>query len=281
MIPNFYSGGPIRAKDLNILAEEIRKNEITQVIGGTFSRNTGGTTINVTQQNGGGGSGGAGGVIDGDLIIKGSLTVEVDANVYNLFNQTQPYGPFQILPGWSQSEYNVRVNGDSYLTNIETGENIPIQGLGAAAGSLGDVEESLGQFPLPNIGEYIWLEVQCTRNEIVSAYINFGNKSDWPDFPAPVQFKNNGSLFREAEFTRIAIAQVHSKAERNISGLEFNLDLLGRPAGLPKPPENPANVRVVRQITTTHLGVQFAVIQSAVVPILVPYSAAAKIPMLN
>ena len=279
MIPNFYSGGPIRAKDLNSLAEEIRKNEITQVIGGTFSRNTGGTTINVTQQAKGGG-GGAGGVIDGDLLIKGSLTVEVDANVYNLFNQTQPYGPFQILPGWSQVGYNVRVNGNSYLTNIETGENIPIQGLGAAAGSLGDVEGSLGQFPLPEIGDYIWLEVQCTKNEIVSAYINFGNKSDWPNFPAPVQFKQNDSLFREPEFTRIAIAQVHSKAEGNISGLEFNLDLLGLPAGVPKPPENPANVLVVRQITTTHLGVQFAVIQSAVAPILVPYSASAEIPLV-
>jgi hypothetical protein len=281
MIPRFNAGGIIRASDLNLLADEIRKNEITKVVGGTFSRTSGGTTISVTNEGGGGGGGGSFNYIEGDVIIDGTLNVKSNLDVDLLINQTQFAGPFQILPGWSESGYNVRVNGNSYLTNIETGENIPIEGLGAASGSLNDVPASEGQFALPEPGQYIWLSVEFFKNEIVSAFIEYGSPSySWTNFPSPVEFEASSSNFREAKYARIAIAQVHLKSEGNVSGLEFNMAAL-LPNYDKTKPINPAMVKVVRQITTTHLGIQYAVIQSAVVPILVPYSASAQISPIN
>jgi hypothetical protein len=278
MIPKFNSGGIIRASDMNLLADEIRKNEITKVVGGTFSRTSGGTTITVTSQGNGGGAGGAGDTYEGDIIFKGDLKVEGSVVVEKLLNQTQFYGPFQILPGWSETGYRCRVNGNSFLTNIETGENIVIEGLGAASGSLNDISTDPGQFLLPNVGEYIWLTVSVYKNEILAAYIEHGvpgQGNAWPNFPAPVEFyeETESTPFKEAKYTRIAIAQIHLKAQGDISGLEFNFDLIGLPEGEPKPPEDPYQIYVVRQIVTTHLGIQLGVIEGTVAPILVPYSA--------
>lgn len=277
MIPKFYTGQQIRASDLNALADETRKNEITAVVGGTFSRTSGGTTITVTSQGNGGGGGGGGDTFEGDVIFKGDVKIQGSVVVEKLVNQTQFYGPFQILPGWSETGYRCRVNGNSFLTNIETGENIVIEGLGAASGSLNDISTDPGQFPLPNVGEYIWLTVSVYKNEILAAYIERGipgQGNAWPNFPKPVEFYEETEFtpFKEAKYTRIAIAQLHLKSEGNISGLEFNFDLIGLPEGAPKPPENPYQIFVVRQLVTTHLGIQLAVIESTVAPILIPYS---------
>jgi hypothetical protein len=281
MIPKFNAGGIIRASDLNLLADEIRKNEITKVVGGTFSRTSGGTTITLPNQNNGGGGGGGGLGLedeDGDFVLDGNLKITGNVVVEKLVNQTQFYGPFQVLPGWSTGGYyTCRVNGNSFLTNIETGEGITIEGLGAASGSLSDISTDPGQFILPNVGDYIWLTVSIYKNEILAAYIEHGTPgqvSAWPNFPKPVEFEEEteATPFKEAKYTRIAIAQIHLKSEGNISGMEFNFDLINLPPGTPRPPEDPTQIYVVRQLVTTHLGLQLAVVESTVVPILVPYS---------
>jgi hypothetical protein len=240
MIPRFYAGQPVRASDLNALAEEIRKNEITKFNGGTFQRNTGGTSLTVNATAGGGGGGGG-----------------ADAS----------YHPFQIIDGYpvEQGGVVIRVSGNSWLTNIETGEKITITGLGAAPGSPQDNANDQGQFPLPQIGEYIWLTVEMQESEILAAYIEYGAlgvQNSWENFPKPVEFDETLSL-KSAKYTRVAIAQVHAENSDYVTGTRYTTET--------------GEVRIVRQITTTHVGVQYAVIESTVAPILVPYHASAQI----
>lgn len=237
MIPRFYAGQPVRASDLNALADEIRKNEITKINGGIFQRNTGGTsiTLNATASAGGGG--------------------------------TPSYHPFQIIDGYppEQGGIVVRVVGNSWLTNIETGEKITITGLGAAIGSPQDNLNDQGQFPLPPIGAYIWLTVQLQGPEILAAYIEDGvpgQEGAWENFPKPVEIGQTTPI-RMANFTRIAIAQIHAKNQEQVSGTVYTTET--------------GEVRVVRQLVTTHLGLQYAVVESTVAPIIVPYAGAPQI----
>lgn len=239
MIPRFYAGQPVRASDLNALADEIRKNEITKFNGGTFQRNTGGTSLSVSgiSSSGGGGGGGSTGQ------------------------------PFEIIDGYATEEGGVviRVSGNSWLTNIESGEKIVITGLGAAPGSPQDTENDQGQFPLPEIGEYIYLEVSLTDQEITGAEIKYGaigTQQNWTDFPNPVEFTTDTPI-KQAAKTRVAIAQVHAESADYVSGKSFTTET--------------GEVRIVRQLVTTNLGIQYAIIESCVAPILVPYHAAAKI----
>lgn len=239
MIPKFYAGQQIRADDLNALADEIRKNEITKFNGGTFQRNTGGTSLTVNAVGAGGGGGGA------------------DAS----------YHPFEIIDGYAveQGGVVIRVSGNSWLTNIETGEKITITGLGAAPGSPQDNPNDQGQFPLPQIGEYIWLTVELQGLDIISANIEFGavgTAPNWANFPKPVEFAT-GSTIKYASKTRVAIAQVHAQNSDYVTGKSYTTET--------------GEVRVMRQLVTTHLGVQWGIVESTVAPLLVPYHASPQI----
>jgi hypothetical protein len=239
MIPRFYAGQPVRASDLNALADEVRKNEITKFNGGTFQRNTGGTSLTINAAAGGGGGGAAGATGQ----------------------------PFEIIDGYptEQGGVVIRVSGNSWLTNIENGEKIVITGLGAAPGSPQDTEDDQGQFPLPDVGHYIYLEVTLTDQEITGAEIKsgaIGTGQDWTDFPKPVEFTTDTPI-KQAAKTRVAIAQVHAENADYVSGKSFTTET--------------GEVRIVRQLVTTHLGIQYAIIESVVAPILVPYHAVAKI----
>jgi hypothetical protein len=159
----------------------------------------------------------------------------------------------------------IRVSGNSWLTNIETGEKIPITGLGAAPGSPQDNANDQGQFSLPEIGSYIWLTVELQESEILSAFIEDGTlgvENSWQNFPKPVEFDETLAL-KSAKFTRVAIAQVHAEGDAGVTGTSFTTET--------------GEVRVIRQIVTTHLGIQYAVIESTVAPILVPYHASGNI----
>lgn len=237
MIPKFFAGQPVRASDLNALGDEIRKNQITKFNGGNFQRNTGGTSLSIASTSAGAG-GGAGG-------------------------QTA-YTPFQIIEGYVGEGGGIvlRVNGDSWLTNIETGEKISIVGLGAVPGSPEDNENDQGQFSLPPVGDYIWLTVTVDKFNVLTAEIETGSTINWPNFPKPVEFSVEQTL-KVASKTRVAIASVHADGESYIGGTRWTTET--------------GEVRIIRQMVTTHLGIQWTIIQSTVAPILVPYNAAPQL----
>lgn len=237
MIPKFYAGQPVRASDLNALGEEIRKNEITKFNGGTFQRNTGGTSLTVGGTNRGGGGGGGSDAF---------------------------YHPFEIIDGYPAENGGavVRVNGASYLTDIESQLNIPIIGLGAVPGSSGDNLNDQGQFSLPLRNQYIYLEVEVNQSIIVSATIKQGpvrGSGNWLNFPDLIEFETE-TAFRRAKYSRIAIAHIQLSTDLEAYGKSYD-------AGTEQNPE----IRVVRQIVNTHLGIQYGIIQGRLVPMIVPY----------
>ena len=239
MIPKFYTGQQIRASDLNALAEEVRKNEITKFNGGSFQRNTGGTSLTVNGAGSGGGGGGGG---------------------------SSFYHPFEVIDGYPVTQGGVvlRVNGASYLTDIESQLNIPITGLGAVPGSSGDNENDQGQFSLPTRNQYIYLEVEINQSTVVSAQIKQGNvrsAGNWENFPDLIEFETV-TPFRRAKYSRIAIAHIQKSTDLEAYGKSYTV-----PAGEGEEPE----VRVVRQIVRTNLGIQYAIIQGRLVPMIVPY----------
>lgn len=232
MIPKFYSGQVIGASDLNALADEVRKNQITNFIGGTFQRNTGGTSLSVDAKSPKGG--GAGSAL---------------------------YHPFEIIDGYPVTQGGVvlRVNGASYLTDIESQLNIPITGLGAVPGSSNDNANDQGQFSLPTRNQYIYLEVQINQSTIVSAQIKQGNvreQDKWENFPDMIEFETE-TQFRRAKYSRIAIAHIQRSTDLEAYGKSYQVE------------QN--EIRVVRQIVSTHLGIQYGIIQGRLVPMIVPY----------
>jgi hypothetical protein len=241
MIPKFYAGQLVRASDLNALGEEIRKNEITKFNGGTFQRNSGGTSLTIVGAASGGGGGGGGGT-------------------------TGLYHPFEVIDGYPSENGGVvvRVNGASYLTDIESQLNIPINGLGAVPGSTEDDENDQGQFSLPLRNQYIYLEVEVNQSTVVSATIRQGNvraAGNWENFPDLIEFETEGT-FRRAKYSRIAIAHIQKSTDLEAYGKSYAL-----PAGEGQTPET----LVIRQIVRTNLGIQYGIIQGRVVPMIVPY----------
>ncbi|CAB4134542.1 hypothetical protein UFOVP781_48 [uncultured Caudovirales phage] len=61
-LPNFRRGFELNSTELNKLSDAIRSASVNSVIGGTFSRTPGGTTITVTPQVRGGDTGGGAGI---------------------------------------------------------------------------------------------------------------------------------------------------------------------------------------------------------------------------
>lgn len=239
MLPRFYAGQPVRASDLNALADEIRKNEITKFNGGTFQRNTGGTSLTVGATSTAGGKGGAGSTF---------------------------YQPFEVIDGYPGADGGtvLRVNGASYLTDIESQLNIPIVGLGAVPGSSGDNENDQGQFSLPAQNEYVYLEVELLESTIVSATIKQGSvrsAGNWENFPDLIEFETD-TAFRRAKYSRIAIAHIQ---------LSTDLEAYGKSYEILNSEGDVTEIRVVRQIVRTHLGIQYGIIQGRLVPMIVPY----------
>lgn len=243
MFPNVRAGDTIRAEHIHQLIDEIKKAQIKSVRGGTFLSNTGGTSISIDAPSGSGGGGGA------------SKTVH----------------PFKIVAGYdSNGGKTLRVAGQSYLQNIETGIQIPITGLGAVIDGPNDNENDQGQFSLPQIGDMVWLTVQVFGLVVTSAYIEYGTPGEegaWPNFPLPVEQSDDD--IPECRYSRIALAEIHGEGE-DVDGDSYRIG-----AG-----EN-AEVRIVRQLVNTHLGVKLGVLNYLVAPIIMPWAAPGRVTWTN
>jgi hypothetical protein len=98
-LPAFSRGQPLAAAELNRLAAQIRANAITSVVGGSFQRTNGGTSIIIPSTEGGGGGGGAG----------------TDEFPFQLFNAGD----------------SVKINLNSFLFRDSGGDTVTIGNLGA------------------------------------------------------------------------------------------------------------------------------------------------------
>jgi hypothetical protein len=172
-LPNFQSGQRLMAIQLQQLKNAIQAATIQKGVGYTFERSSGGTRLRIQSQAAGGG---------------GSSQSELTAlNRY----------PFRVVAGYVNPEAPdfpvVRIHGESYVSSVETGELFSITGdpgLGAILDSEDDNENDPGQFPLPEIGESIWLEGTVDGYSLTSVSIWFGQVGSeglWENYPDPIE----------------------------------------------------------------------------------------------
>lgn len=235
MFPNVKTGDIIKAEHIHQLIDEIKKAQIKRVVGGTFISNTGGTSISITPVSAGGGGG----------------------------SSTSSVHPFKVVSGY---EFNggqtLRVAGQSYLTNIESGKRIPILGMGAVIGGPNDNEDDQGQFSFPAAGDLIWLTLEVYALQIVGAFIEYGTPGEegsWENYPDPIELTEDD--VPECRYSRIGIASIHLGNE-DVDGDKYTVTT-----------NNGQQNLIVRQLVTTHLGVKLGVANYVVAPLIFPYSA--------
>jgi hypothetical protein len=237
--PTPRRGDALSIRDWNKMLAQMRSNTLCPGPGYTLSKTTGGTVIRLAQQPSTGRS-------------------EAFAKTIH---------PFKVVAGYDFNGCKtLRVAGQSYLQNIESGVRIPIQDLGAVIGGPNDNEDDQGQFSIPPVGHMIWLTVEVYNLVVVSAYIEHGmpgTANVWKNFPSPIQASEDD--IPECRYSRIAIAEIHGEGE-DVDGDVYTIGT----------GQNP-QIRIVRQLVNTHLGVKLGVINYIVSPIIMPWAAPGRV----
>ena len=235
-------GDPIKASDFNGLIDEIKKSTITNIKGGSFIRSGGGTVISFENEQGGGGR--------------------------KNQNQVLPFG-FVSSTG-EDNILKLQLAGQTYLQNIETGEPVPISGLGPVVGGIEGQDLTAGLFTFPNIGECIWLTLEVYNLIVTAAYIEHGypETKGWTNFPCPLQLSPESeqtNRLKECRYARIVLAEIHAEGE-NVIGESFDIN---------------GQIRILRPLVNSHLGFKLGVINYVVGPIIMPWAAPARVTWTN
>lgn len=252
MLPTIHPGDPIRAVHLQQIVEEVRKNQIRPGVGVRMMQTSNGTTLSVDttihRTPGGGSFGGP---------MQWALQ------------------PFRVVQGYPEDPAFpvVRIHGESYLSMIETGELYPLTGdipLGAILGSENDNSDDPGQFPLPEIGQSIWLELTTSAFSVTSASLWVGQAGvdGWTNYPDPVEI----ILPSETEPAPIAI-----KSRCLLAHVVEGIDPRHGDTytvGTGEAPE----IRKILQQVKTHLGIQVLMMRGVPCPVIVPWHGPFIIP---
>lgn len=250
MLPNISVGDPIRAVHLQQIVAEIRQNAIRPGPGIRMIQSGNGTTLSV------------------DDVIRRTASGTGS-------NQELRWTPFRVVPGYPDDPAFpvVRVQGESYISMIETGTLYPITGdpgLGAILGSADDNVDDPGQFPLPEIGHSIWLELTTDAFAVTSASIWYGQAGvdGWTNYPDPieVQAPTEENPYPLAIKSRCIIAHVVDGTDPR-HGDTYSV-------GTGPNPE----IRKVLQQLKTHLGIQVLMMRGVPCPVLVPWHGPFVIP---
>lgn len=238
-LPSVRVGDPIRAEHIQQIVEEVRRMNPVAGMGMRMEKTPSGTVFSIAENDSRRNSGGGG-------IVSGTLD------------------PWRLVIGYPEDPaYPVlRIHGESYLSAIETGELIPITGnlpLGAIIGSGSDNLNDPGQFPLPEIGESVWLECSVDGLTIASATLKKGNPfaEGWINYPDPIQMAGNDPY--TVSKSRVLIAHVVAAADPR----KGSVYTVGN--------SNPPQQRKVLQQVTTHLGVQVLMMRGIAAPVIVPW----------
>lgn len=249
MLPTISPGDPIRAIHLQQIIAEIRQNAIRPGPGIRMIQSGNGTTLSVD-----------------DVIRRGASGTA---------NQEFRYTPFRVVAGYPTDPAFpvVRIQGESYLSQIETGELYPITGdpgLGAILGSAQDNADDPGQFPLPEIGQSIWLEITTDAFAVTSATIWFGQAGvdGWMNYPDPVEIEppTEENPVPMAISSRCLIAHVVAGDDPR-HGDTYSVGT-----------GETVEIRKVLQQLRTNLGIQVLMMKGVPCPALVPWHGPFIIP---
>lgn len=244
-LPRVRVGDIIRADHIQQICAEIEQNRIRQGPGIRISISSAGTTV----------------ATDTTKRWQSATTSSAGNNWAT---------PFSVIAGYAvEGEPRLRVHGESYVSKIETGEIIPITGLGAIPGSATDNPDDPGQFNVPAIGDSIWVETTVDGYQITSVSIWTGKAGvdGWDNYPDPIKTETitpeEGPPYLAVTATRCIIAHIIDGSDPRQG------DIYAVPTGVGSETES----RKVLQCLTTNLGVQALMMRGLVAPVLVPWHA--------
>jgi hypothetical protein len=248
-LPRINVGDTIRATHLQQICDEIQQNRIRPGVGVRLNTTSGGTTLSVDLSG-----------------IRGASSSAA----------TPTLTPFQIVSGYPAipTEPVVRIQGESYVSVIETGGLLAITGdpgLGAIIGGPNDNEDDPGQFPLPEIGESVWLEAEVSGFNITAITVKIGEAGAsgfWENYPDPVEVSvpDPETPYEVAVVTRCLIAHVVAGDDPR----QGDVYVVGEGEA--------AETRKVLQQLKTNLGVQVLMMRGTPAPVLVPWHGPFIIP---
>ena len=242
MLPSIRPGDPIRALHLQQIIEEIRQNTVRPGPGLRAIQSSNGIILAVD-----------------DVIRRSAVTSPT--------NDERKWEPFRVVSGYPADPAFpvVRVQGESYVSFIETGGLYPITGdpgLGAILGSEDDNADDPGQFPLPEIGQSIWLELTTDAFAVTSASIWYGlaGVDGWQNYPDPIEIQapTEENPVPTAIKSRVLIAHVVAGDDPR-HGDTYRVGT------------ETVEVRKVLQQLRTNLGIQVLMMRGVPCPVLVPW----------
>lgn len=248
-LPRVNVGDPIRANHIQQICDEIQQNRIRPGVGVRLNTTSGGTTLSV----------------DLSGIRSGSAGSSEDT-----------YTPFQIVAGYPADPTApvVRIQGESYVSVIETGELLSITGdpgLGAIIGGPDDNPDDPGQFPLPEIGQSVWLEATIDGFNVTSLSVWIGQAGEaglWENYPDPIEVTvpDPETPYAVAVVSRCLIAHVVDGSDPR-HGDTYVVGI----------GQNPETRKILQQLKT-NLGVQVLMMRGVPAPVLVPWHGPFIIP---
>lgn len=245
-LPRVNVGDPIRAAHVIAICDEITR--ITPRSGRNVRVSSSGTgsVISVDLPEARGGGDGGGGVPDYDV-------------------------PFKVVLGYPADPQFpvVRIHGESYIQILETGALYTITGeppLGAILGSAQDDENDPGQFPLPEVGQSIWLEATVSGYEVtsISIWTGLAGVDGWLNYPDPVEIlpPDEQNPYAIATKSRIIVAHVVDAVDPR-HGDVYSVAIPGS--------QNVEQRKILQQLKS-HLAIQVLMMRGVPTPMLIPWS---------
>jgi len=243
-LPRIKVGDTVRAQHLQQICSEIEQNRIRPGKGVRIVVTSAGTTVSTED-----------------------LTRRTSTSSDNSLDPTWVAAqPFYVTTGYpADPAFPVlRIQGESYVSSVETGGLFEVSGLGAILGSAEDNADDPGQFPCPEIGESVWIEGTVDGYSITSLSIwigQAGTEGLWENYPDPVETSEptEEDPLPVVVKTRCLIAHCVDGSDPR----HGNVYIVGTGEA--------AEYRKILQQLRTNLGVQVLMMRGIPAPVLVPW----------
>jgi hypothetical protein len=119
------------------------------------------------------------------------------------------YHPFEVVAGYSDDPTAplVRVVGWSWVFSTPW-QAMALQGLGARPGSFADNASDPGQFPLPGVGQAIWLHIPVNTDFSLGDPATIEHGNPWPGYPTPWELYTETQYAGRQKNILVPIAEV-------------------------------------------------------------------------
>lgn len=238
MIPDFYKGKQIFASDFTALANEVKSNRITAVIGGTFQRGIHGTTIIVPHQ-------------------------YYSSSNANAYSYKKPWQLIAVPLDKGKKIPKFKVFDQSFLLTDANEDAQYIYGV---------TEGNSTEFELPPIPGLIILKIEFDEYmNILGAWLEYAELTEefWPSYPDPVErdLEATGANYLRQKYLRIALHEIAATTDPR-DGPIYSIPQGGD--------QDPLQVKVI-QLVYTDLLLEWQILDGLAAKLAVPWKYATRL----